>query len=201
MKANKYFIRENCPFIYFGDNVSLTQNFVEQALKHSAHAGALCLMNYGIEELPNNLGINGTLYIRKENFLSHFISKCVTCDLKSLIFGWCINEKVTYDDFKFLTSSGLLEKLCLGKTIITSNNGEIIPYETLLEHTPALRFLYLEYNNYLKLSHKFIDKICASNLEVLKVCQLPENFERDAILAYLAKKKPNLRARLFFLKH
>uniref|UniRef100_A0A914R133 Uncharacterized protein n=1 Tax=Panagrolaimus davidi TaxID=227884 RepID=A0A914R133_9BILA len=194
MKTNKYFIREKCPFIYFGDNVSLTQDFVRQTFFPSNE------INYRIEGLPNNLGISGKLNVQHENRLSQFISKCVICDLKDLIFtyNWRKVEKISYDDFKVLTSSGRLEMLDLGKTIVTSNTGEIIPYESLLDHTPALRYLYLEYNPYLEFSQKFIDKICASNLEVLGVYKLPENFEREALLANLAKGKPNLRVLLYF---
>uniref|UniRef100_A0A914PV17 Uncharacterized protein n=1 Tax=Panagrolaimus davidi TaxID=227884 RepID=A0A914PV17_9BILA len=196
MKTNKYFIREKCPFIYFGDYVLLTQNYVHQAFSPPN------VMNYTIKELPHNLGISGRLNIRKENLLSQFISKCVTCDLKWLIFinnNWWKIEKISYDDFKVLTSTGRLEKLDLGKTTVTSNNGEIIPYESLLDHTPALHYLCLEYNENLKLSQKFIEKICASNLEKLEVFKLPEYFKREAFLANMAKKKPNLRVHLFLL--
>uniref|UniRef100_A0AC35FR08 Uncharacterized protein n=1 Tax=Panagrolaimus sp. PS1159 TaxID=55785 RepID=A0AC35FR08_9BILA len=103
-------------------------------------------MNHKIEELPNNLGFSGTLYIQHENLLSQFISKCVICDLKCL---------------KFI------------------NN-------------------YWEYNQHLKLSQKFIDKICASNLEEFVVYQLPENFKRETLLENMAKKKPNLHVYLRF---
>uniref|UniRef100_A0A914QR31 Uncharacterized protein n=1 Tax=Panagrolaimus davidi TaxID=227884 RepID=A0A914QR31_9BILA len=195
MKTNKYFIRKKCPFVYFGDSVRLTQNFVYQLLSPSND------MNYRIEELPNNLGISGELFIQHENLISQFISKCVTCDLKSLFFSnhyWYKNKIISYDDFKFLTSSGRLEILNLGPTIVTSNNGEIIPYESLLDYTPALRYLSLNYNQNLQLSQKFIEKICSSNMEVFGVYQLPENFGRKAFLANLAKKKPNLQVRLYF---
>uniref|UniRef100_A0A914QID0 Leucine-rich repeat domain-containing protein n=1 Tax=Panagrolaimus davidi TaxID=227884 RepID=A0A914QID0_9BILA len=77
-------------------------------------------------------------------------------------------------------------------------NGEIIPYESLLDHTPALRYLYLEYNQYLQMSQKFIEKICASNLEEFVVFKLPENFETNAFVTNMAKKKPNLHVRLVF---
>uniref|UniRef100_A0AC35FNU0 Uncharacterized protein n=1 Tax=Panagrolaimus sp. PS1159 TaxID=55785 RepID=A0AC35FNU0_9BILA len=119
-------------------------------------------------------------------------------DLKCLIFinrRWII-EKISYDDFKFLTSSGRLEILYLCKTIVTSKTGEIIPYESLLDHTPELKRLSLEYNHYLQLSQKFIEKICASNLEEFGMYQLPINFETVAFLATLAKKKPKLRVHL-----
>uniref|UniRef100_A0A914Q3H5 Uncharacterized protein n=1 Tax=Panagrolaimus davidi TaxID=227884 RepID=A0A914Q3H5_9BILA len=155
-------------------------------------------MNYRIEELPNNLGICGTLFIQEKDLVSQFISKCVVCDLKDLIFinDWWKTRKISYADFKFLTSSGRLEKLILGTTIVTSNNGEIIPYESLLDHTPTLRYLFLNYNQYLKLSQKFIEKICASNLEEFGVYRLPKNFETEAFLTNIAKKKPNLRVLL-----
>uniref|UniRef100_A0A914NXN5 Uncharacterized protein n=1 Tax=Panagrolaimus davidi TaxID=227884 RepID=A0A914NXN5_9BILA len=195
MKTSKYFIREKCPFIYFGNDVLLTQNYVHQAFSPPN------VMNYTIKELPHNLGISGTLTIQKENLLSQFISKCVIFDLKDLTFVnnyWWKTGKISYDDFKVLTSSGRLEKLILCKTIVTSNNGEIIPYESLLDHTPALRYLCLNYNEDLELSQKFIDKICASNLKVFGVYQLPENFEREALLANFAKKKTNLRVLLHF---
>uniref|UniRef100_A0A914Q1I8 Uncharacterized protein n=1 Tax=Panagrolaimus davidi TaxID=227884 RepID=A0A914Q1I8_9BILA len=189
MKTNKYFIREKCPFIYFGVRVSLTQNFVHQILSDTN------VMNYRIEELPNNLGISGALYIQHENLLSQFNSKCIIFDLKCLYFinQWWKIEKISYDDFKVLTSSGRLKTLDLGPTIVTSNNGEIVPYESLLDHTPSLRYLYLKYNNYLQLSQKFIEKICASNLEGFTISHFPKNFKREAFLANLAKKKPNLR--------
>uniref|UniRef100_A0AC35FWY1 Uncharacterized protein n=1 Tax=Panagrolaimus sp. PS1159 TaxID=55785 RepID=A0AC35FWY1_9BILA len=197
MKTNKYFIRENCPFIYFGDYVKLTQGFVHQTF--STPAVAPYEKNFRIEELPNNLGIGGTLIIQHENLVSQFISKCVTCDLKDLFCNngmWKI-LKISYDDFKFLTSSGRLKRLRLGNTIVVSNNGEIIPYETLFDHTPALRYFCLEYNKDLKMSQKFYEKICASNLEEFIVYELPENFEREAFLANMAKK-PNLRVYLSF---
>uniref|UniRef100_A0A914PFM7 Uncharacterized protein n=1 Tax=Panagrolaimus davidi TaxID=227884 RepID=A0A914PFM7_9BILA len=91
-----------------------------------------------------------------------------------------------------------METLCLGHTIVTSNNGEIIPYETLLDHTPALQYFSLKYNQYLQLSQKFFEKICASNLKEFEVFELPENFERETLLANFAKKKPNLRVLLHF---
>uniref|UniRef100_A0A914PNC1 Uncharacterized protein n=1 Tax=Panagrolaimus davidi TaxID=227884 RepID=A0A914PNC1_9BILA len=190
MKTNKYFIQKKCPFIYLGDNVTLTQNFV-----HSPSN------NCRINELPNNLGVSGELYINRGDLLTQFISKCVICDLKELTFtntNWYMIEKISYDDFKFLTSSGRLEILSLGKKIVTSNTGEIIPYESLLDHTPALQYLRLEYNQNLQLSQKFIEKICASNLEVFEVYQLPKDFEREALLAKMEKKKPNLRVYFSF---
>uniref|UniRef100_A0A914PAM8 Uncharacterized protein n=1 Tax=Panagrolaimus davidi TaxID=227884 RepID=A0A914PAM8_9BILA len=176
------------------DRVRLTQNFVHQIFSPSN------AVVYRTEELPNNLGISGTLYIREKNLLSQFISKCVLCDLKCVFFtnDYWINEKISYDDFTALTSSGRLEKLGLGNTIATLNNGEIVPYESLLEHTPALRCLCLKCNQYLQLSQKFMEKICASNLEKFTVFQLPVNFETKAFLANMAKKKPQLRVRLFF---
>uniref|UniRef100_A0AC35GMT6 Uncharacterized protein n=1 Tax=Panagrolaimus sp. PS1159 TaxID=55785 RepID=A0AC35GMT6_9BILA len=192
MKINKYFIREKCPYIYFGD-LLLTKNFVYQSFSSQN------VINYRIEELPNNLGINGTLYIGHENLLSQFISKSVIFDLKCLNFinnNWWKTGKISYNDFKVLTLSGHLKKLSLVKTIVNSNNGEIIPYESLLDHTPTLRYFSLECNNYLKFSQKFIEKICASNLKEFKVFQLPKNFETEAFLANMAKKKPNLRVHL-----
>uniref|UniRef100_A0A914PBK1 Uncharacterized protein n=1 Tax=Panagrolaimus davidi TaxID=227884 RepID=A0A914PBK1_9BILA len=195
MKRNKYFIREECPYIYFGDYVLLAQHYVHQAYSPPN------VTYYTIKELPNNLGINKTLCILHENLLSQFISKCVTCDLKCLDFvnnNWGKIEKISYDNFKALASSGRLEILDLGPTIVTSNNGEIIPYESLLDHTPELRCLCLKYNQYLQLSQKLIEKICASNLEKLILGGLPKNFERDALLAHIAKKKPNLQVHLVF---
>uniref|UniRef100_A0A914QT56 Uncharacterized protein n=1 Tax=Panagrolaimus davidi TaxID=227884 RepID=A0A914QT56_9BILA len=143
---------------------------------------------------------SGTLNIQHENILSPFVSKCVIFDLKCLIFGnkWWGIEKISYDDFKALTSFGRLEKLDLGSTIVTSDNGEIIPYDSLLDHTPALRFLRLVYNPYQQLSQKFIEKICASNLEYFKIFELPKNFKGETFLAQIAKKKPNLQVYLSF---
>uniref|UniRef100_A0A914R8F6 Uncharacterized protein n=1 Tax=Panagrolaimus davidi TaxID=227884 RepID=A0A914R8F6_9BILA len=143
--------------------------------------------------------ITGTLYIREENHFSQFISKCLICDLKCLIFYFWEIQKISYDDFKVLTSSGRLEILDLGPTIVTSKNGEIIPYDSLLDHTPALRYLRLEYNQNLQLSQKFIEKICASNLEYFKIFELPENFESEALLAYLAKGCNILYANVFYI--
>uniref|UniRef100_A0A914NYN2 Uncharacterized protein n=1 Tax=Panagrolaimus davidi TaxID=227884 RepID=A0A914NYN2_9BILA len=80
MKTNKYFIRKKCPFIRFGVRVFLTQEYVLQSLS------VRYVMNYRIEKLPNNLGIYGTLNIGNANLLSQFISKCVMCDLKDLVF-------------------------------------------------------------------------------------------------------------------
>uniref|UniRef100_A0AC35GIK8 Uncharacterized protein n=1 Tax=Panagrolaimus sp. PS1159 TaxID=55785 RepID=A0AC35GIK8_9BILA len=193
MKANKYFIREKCPFIYFGDNVTLSKNFVHQIFFSSNR------MDYRFDKLPNNLGIYGTLDIRHENSLSQFISKCVACDLKCLYLpnNWWKIGKISYDDFKVLTSSGRLERLSLGETIVTSDNGEIIPYEFHLEHTPSLRILCLKYNNCLQLSQKFTEKICASKFEIFQVFELPKKFKREALLAKMAKKKPNLLVELF----
>uniref|UniRef100_A0AC35FJE4 Uncharacterized protein n=1 Tax=Panagrolaimus sp. PS1159 TaxID=55785 RepID=A0AC35FJE4_9BILA len=95
-----------------------------------------------------------------------------------MVFGGRL-EKFSYDDFKFFTSSGCLEEFGLCKTIVTSNTGEIIPYESLLDHTPALRILRFVYNQNLQLPQKFIEKVCASNLEKFVVFKVPENFERQ----------------------
>uniref|UniRef100_A0A914QHF3 Uncharacterized protein n=1 Tax=Panagrolaimus davidi TaxID=227884 RepID=A0A914QHF3_9BILA len=186
MNVIKYLIPKICPFTYFGKgyyDVSLDEN--------SLSAYARIVFN----ELPNNLGISGKLSVHDGNALPKLISKIIVCDIKYL----CLRTpRISYIAFKFLTSSGKLKELELKKTIVTLENGDIVPYETLLENTPKLRVLNITYDPRKRLSKNVVQKICELNLEKLVLDDLTGCFKLESFLAAIAKKKPNLDIHLHF---
>uniref|UniRef100_A0A914Q9P8 Uncharacterized protein n=1 Tax=Panagrolaimus davidi TaxID=227884 RepID=A0A914Q9P8_9BILA len=137
MKLNKYFIQENCPFIYIGNNTFVSEN------------GGIRTSNYTNEmiyKLPNNLGINGILRVHEDStdidtHIRLLFDKIIFFDLKCLILHV---KKFKYDHFKTLISFGKLKELVLHDTIFISKNDEIIPYETLLDDLPSLRTLVMQ---------------------------------------------------------
>uniref|UniRef100_A0A914Q5D7 Uncharacterized protein n=1 Tax=Panagrolaimus davidi TaxID=227884 RepID=A0A914Q5D7_9BILA len=104
-----------------------------------------------------------------------------------------------YLAFKFLTASGKIKELELNQTIVTLKNGNVVPYEILLQHTPNLRVLKITYDPQKRLSKKVVLKICESNLEKLVLEGLTGDFKFESFLAAIAKKKPNLDIHLHFL--
>uniref|UniRef100_A0AC35FNN5 Uncharacterized protein n=1 Tax=Panagrolaimus sp. PS1159 TaxID=55785 RepID=A0AC35FNN5_9BILA len=96
---------------------------------------------------------------------------------------------MSFDEFKFL--SGKLQMLELIETIISDSNGEIVPYENLLKQIPSLRHLKI-YGPTLPFSQNFMETICVSNVTKLELCRLPETFEFEEFLTYMAKRKPNI---------
>uniref|UniRef100_A0A914PNY3 Uncharacterized protein n=1 Tax=Panagrolaimus davidi TaxID=227884 RepID=A0A914PNY3_9BILA len=131
MKVNKYFIQEKRPFVNYGNRVFLYQYLVRFNNSKTY---------YKIHELPNNLGISGTLTIGHEIHLSQLIPKIAICDLKRLILN---SQKVFFEDFKCLTSSDNFKELELHSTIIYYKNGEIVPYEIILDSIPSLYSLQM----------------------------------------------------------
>uniref|UniRef100_A0A914QW89 Homing endonuclease LAGLIDADG domain-containing protein n=1 Tax=Panagrolaimus davidi TaxID=227884 RepID=A0A914QW89_9BILA len=137
MKLNKFFLQEKCPFIHFA---GITDSFGDSVI---AGFWTSKQKRYPIDKLPNNIGIGDALILRllfKAEYLSHFISKIIICDIKQLK---CFNLRILYDEFKFLTSSGRVENVELKDTFVTSKKGEIISYENLLGLLPSLMYLKL----------------------------------------------------------
>uniref|UniRef100_A0A914QIK7 Uncharacterized protein n=1 Tax=Panagrolaimus davidi TaxID=227884 RepID=A0A914QIK7_9BILA len=197
MKCNKYFIQAKCPFNYLGDVGVLHKNCIELYKKikvtKKISIGWKEIPLFEMDQLPDNLGLCGTLRVYNEVLLPEFISKIVISNLKCL---YLYEQKILFDDFKFLTVE--LEELGLNLTAIVSNNGEIIPYQNLLDHLPSLRCLNLEYDPSNRLSKKLAERICLSNLKILTLYNLSANFKFQALLTFMAKKKPNLFIKLFF---
>uniref|UniRef100_A0A914PWA7 Uncharacterized protein n=1 Tax=Panagrolaimus davidi TaxID=227884 RepID=A0A914PWA7_9BILA len=127
-KFKKYFIQEKCPFIYLGDYIHIYKDIVEFYNQEQK--------NYKINEIPNNLGIGiQTFHVYFDNLLPQLISKILICDLKRLQISSCV--KLSFDDFKFLTSSkSFLELYLYGKVV---DKDGTVPYETLLDNVPSLR--------------------------------------------------------------
>uniref|UniRef100_A0A914QN89 Uncharacterized protein n=1 Tax=Panagrolaimus davidi TaxID=227884 RepID=A0A914QN89_9BILA len=178
-KLNKYFIHEKCPFIYLGDNVDISNDSVSvwnQGRK-----------NYKINEIPNNLGIGRIFHVYYENLLPQLISKVVICDLKYLYIY--TDAKLSFNDFKFLTSSESFFKLGLYGKVVDEDG--IVPYETLLENAPFLRHFSIGHSSPLHLTKRFFEKFTASNLEKLFLYDLTKFFDVEIFLNSM-KKKPNL---------
>uniref|UniRef100_A0AC35FZS6 Uncharacterized protein n=1 Tax=Panagrolaimus sp. PS1159 TaxID=55785 RepID=A0AC35FZS6_9BILA len=185
MKVNKYFIQEKRHFVNYGNRAFLYQYLVH--FNNSKY--------YKIHELPNNLGISGTLTIGHEIHLSQLIPKIAICDLKRLILN---SQKVFFEDFKFLTSSENLKELELHSSIIYYKNGEIVPYEIILDSIPSLFSLQMDYDPKRKMPEAFIKKIFASNLAKLSLRSLSANFGFEEFLTLVAKEKPKLDISLDF---
>uniref|UniRef100_A0A914PIL8 Uncharacterized protein n=1 Tax=Panagrolaimus davidi TaxID=227884 RepID=A0A914PIL8_9BILA len=191
MKLNKFFLQEKCPFIHFGGLTIFRDSVIPEFLASKQKT-------YPINNLPNNIGIGDALILRllfKAEYLSHFISKIIICDIKQLI---CYKLRILYDEFKFLTSSGKVKKVELEETFVTSKKDEIISYAELLGLVPSLTHLKLDYYDD-AISQKFVEKICASNLERLELCRLTDEFDFEEFLTSM-KRKPNLEISLNFLK-
>uniref|UniRef100_A0A914QLN4 Uncharacterized protein n=1 Tax=Panagrolaimus davidi TaxID=227884 RepID=A0A914QLN4_9BILA len=176
MKLNKFFIKEQCPFNYIGDDVVV-------------YAAGIGFSNnekyYKIDELPNDLGISGSLIVVNETVVAELIQKIIIYDLKSLSFH---TEKVSFKAFELLLSLKPTE-LYLGKTIVASNNDEIIPYEELFDHMPSVRHLSLIYEK--PFSQRFLKKLSTSNFEKLTFYGLDNSFDFETFMKSL-KGKPTL---------
>uniref|UniRef100_A0A914P0J0 Uncharacterized protein n=1 Tax=Panagrolaimus davidi TaxID=227884 RepID=A0A914P0J0_9BILA len=131
-RLQKYFIQEKCPFYYIGDFVILDENCLEvHEPKHQRNS---------LDHFPNNLGFKGQLEVNSEVLLPQLISKIIICDITHLNFSAI---RISYNSFIFLTASERLQELDLDEITVTSKNGEIVPYEDLLDHVPFLRHLKL----------------------------------------------------------
>uniref|UniRef100_A0A914PKN7 Uncharacterized protein n=1 Tax=Panagrolaimus davidi TaxID=227884 RepID=A0A914PKN7_9BILA len=186
-KLNKYFIQEKCPFIYIEDHAYIDSDsitFWNQEYK-----------KYKINEIPNNLGIGISCFVRYDNLLPQLISKILVCNLKRLHIS--PDAKVSFNDFKFLTSSKSFFELDLHGKVVDKDG--IVPYETLLENVPSLRTFFISRLSPLQLTKRFFDKFCASNLEILFLCYLTKFFDVEPFLNSM-KKKPNLHIHLRFEK-
>uniref|UniRef100_A0A914QTT3 Uncharacterized protein n=1 Tax=Panagrolaimus davidi TaxID=227884 RepID=A0A914QTT3_9BILA len=189
MKLNKFFLQEKFELFYLGDKTSVYQlnnNSVRISVNGENH--------YSIDELPNILGVSRYLLIYTDNVLPRLISKIIICDLKYLLLTLL---RISFNDFKFLTSSVNFKKLLLNRAIVFSKNDEIVPYECLLDHVPYLQELRLSHILSSEISKVFIEKICSSNMKKLAFSDIDEKFEFESILASL-KKKPNLDVHLSF---
>uniref|UniRef100_A0A914QMT6 Uncharacterized protein n=1 Tax=Panagrolaimus davidi TaxID=227884 RepID=A0A914QMT6_9BILA len=176
-KLNKYFIQEKCPFIYIGDYASVAfdgVSFWNQGNK-----------DYKINEIPNNLGIGIEFHVHYENLLPQLISKVVICNLKYLNISR--SAKLSFDDFKFLTSSKSFSQLNLHGKVVDKDG--IVPYEILLENVPSLRHFFIRPS--LQFTDNFFEKFCASDLETLYLFGLTKFFDVETFLNSM-KKKPNL---------
>uniref|UniRef100_A0A914PXT2 DUF38 domain-containing protein n=1 Tax=Panagrolaimus davidi TaxID=227884 RepID=A0A914PXT2_9BILA len=128
--------------------------------------------------------------------LPQLMSKTVACELEYLILK---AQRIPFDGFKFLISSGKVKRLELHSSNVINENDEIVPYEDLLDLIPSLRTFELNYNPTRKFSPKFVEKICDSNLEDFNINELTEDFDFEEFLNSL-KKKPKLNINLYFLK-
>uniref|UniRef100_A0A914R3K3 Uncharacterized protein n=1 Tax=Panagrolaimus davidi TaxID=227884 RepID=A0A914R3K3_9BILA len=181
-KLNKYFIQE---FIYLGDQVHIYDDnvtFLNPGRK-----------KYKIKEIPNNLGIGKTFRVYFDNLLPQLISKIVFCDLSFLHISSSV--KVSFEDFKFLTSSESFFELHLHGKVV--DKDEIIPYEILLENVPSLRHFSISRLSSLHLTKRFYEKFCVSNLKILNLWNLTKFFDIEPFLNSM-KKKPNLRIYFHF---
>uniref|UniRef100_A0A914PUP5 Uncharacterized protein n=1 Tax=Panagrolaimus davidi TaxID=227884 RepID=A0A914PUP5_9BILA len=191
MNICKYFIPKKSPFTYFGN-----EYFYEWASLDENGLSFYPYIEYKFNELPSNLGISRKLSVWDGIALPKLISKIIVCDIKSL----CLRTpRISYTAFKFLTASGKIKELELNQTIVTLKNGNVVPYEILLQHTPNLRVLKITYDPQKRLSKKLVDKICESNLENLELGSLTGDFKFESFLAAIAKKKPNFDINLHFL--
>uniref|UniRef100_A0AC35F5Y5 DUF38 domain-containing protein n=1 Tax=Panagrolaimus sp. PS1159 TaxID=55785 RepID=A0AC35F5Y5_9BILA len=94
----------------------------------------------GIEKLTTKkLWITENI-ILLDNIVSRLIPKIVVCDILWLKL---YNQKMTYDEFKFLTASGNVEILELCNTDITHKNGDFVDVHTLLGCVPNIFEFFL----------------------------------------------------------
>uniref|UniRef100_A0A914PHX9 DUF38 domain-containing protein n=1 Tax=Panagrolaimus davidi TaxID=227884 RepID=A0A914PHX9_9BILA len=188
MKLHKFFIQEKCTFIYIGGHAHVSFDDVSFWNQENN--------KYKINEIPSNLGIEiETFHVHYENLLPQLISKILICDLKHLLIS--PPAKVSFDDFKFLTSSKSFSELSLYGKIVDKDG--IVPYEILLENVPSLRHFSISRLSPLHLTNNFFEKFCASNLEMLSLWNLTEFFDVEPFLNSM-KKKPNLHIYFYFEK-
>uniref|UniRef100_A0A914PMN8 Uncharacterized protein n=1 Tax=Panagrolaimus davidi TaxID=227884 RepID=A0A914PMN8_9BILA len=103
--------------------------------------------------------------------------------------------KLSFEDIKFLTSSKFFSELSLYGKIVDRDG--IVPYEILLENVPSLRQFSIYRLSPLQLTKRFFEKFCASNLEMLSLCDLTKFFDVESFLNSM-KKKPNLHIYFYF---
>uniref|UniRef100_A0A914PSB4 FBD domain-containing protein n=1 Tax=Panagrolaimus davidi TaxID=227884 RepID=A0A914PSB4_9BILA len=143
MKVCKYFLYKKFPLNYVA-NIDGFSNFGQPTLEYYQKVGNnfVKFEVVSLNDIPNNLCIGGEMELRNHlNFVISLIPKIFACELKCLIFYYLTN--IEYAHFKLLTLFGKVEKLALIESTIIYNNGEIVPYENLLDHVPVLQRLKL----------------------------------------------------------
>ena len=124
---------------------------------------------------------------RRNRFLaSSIIPKIHRCDVSELTLE---NQKITFDDFKALTSSGLIEHFRIDNTSMKDKDGVRVPIEKMIELLPKLQKLRY-YND--KPSRWIKPPGSAANLVAIphfsKIKQfhmhvIPESFNFEELLA------------------
>uniref|UniRef100_A0A914QE22 CHK kinase-like domain-containing protein n=1 Tax=Panagrolaimus davidi TaxID=227884 RepID=A0A914QE22_9BILA len=86
------------------------------------------------EKINKNLWITDVLAINGQaNIFSSVFSKIAVCDVHKLSF---CDQKLSFDEFKFLTCSGNVKYLDITKTFINHENGDSVYIDSILKCVP-----------------------------------------------------------------
>uniref|UniRef100_A0AC35GWG7 Uncharacterized protein n=1 Tax=Panagrolaimus sp. PS1159 TaxID=55785 RepID=A0AC35GWG7_9BILA len=209
MKACKYFCYQKFPFYsvkYVNGNRSrwILHSFPEKNLQYFDK----------IENVPPNLWITEWLEIFNETeAISDLFPKIAYCECSSLILK---NQILTFDDYVMLTIAGKVDYLYFYNTRIKFDNGELVPFERLIETLknfitlcdPPANFNYsiffhfieiitnISYTIELSIPHsvntliqlqKHVNKLMNSKRKV--IMNLDEDFEQSLMLFILVAAK------------
>uniref|UniRef100_A0AC34FER9 Uncharacterized protein n=1 Tax=Panagrolaimus sp. ES5 TaxID=591445 RepID=A0AC34FER9_9BILA len=113
MKVCKYFQHKEFPFIVIDDLTRVDGTWSYKILKRRK--------SKKVEKLSNRLWLTNVLRFYYSDFnMSDFINKIVVCDIKEIDF---MSQKLLFDEFKFLTFNGTLERLTMANVTVTFKNG------------------------------------------------------------------------------
>uniref|UniRef100_A0AC34GV62 Uncharacterized protein n=1 Tax=Panagrolaimus sp. ES5 TaxID=591445 RepID=A0AC34GV62_9BILA len=105
------------------------------------------------------------------------------------------NQRLTWNDYQKLTSSGTLEELCLEDIVIGDADGTIVAYDKLLQSLPHLEVIEMAcFHGYLEFEPDTVKKMVdllsgCKKLRRLKLDGLEENFDFASFANFLLKNE------------
>uniref|UniRef100_A0AC34F473 Uncharacterized protein n=1 Tax=Panagrolaimus sp. ES5 TaxID=591445 RepID=A0AC34F473_9BILA len=141
MQASKYFCFKEFPFMVV-ENLQCyndTWEFLDRNVKENVYNK---YQKLDLNTLVKPLWISNSfdcLFLKDANFFSFLLSKTAVCDIQSLILE---DQIITWDQFKFLTSSGIIGYFEFEDSDVKYDNGNIVPMDEMIKLLPEIRHLY-----------------------------------------------------------
>ena len=197
IKCCKYFWLKKPLITFNGLDHNSTDGLLRNPSKSSGINGFSQIPNFKIQN------VNGKFWIyRKFSVIDHgnrflassIIPKIHRCDVSELTLE---NQKITFDDFKALTSSGIIKYFEIHNTSMKDKDGVRVPIEKMIELLPKLQELW--YYNDQSITPGSAANLIAiphfSKIKKLLMCVIPRFFKFEELLA--AQKVENCNRLLF----
>uniref|UniRef100_A0A914QFM5 DUF3822 family protein n=1 Tax=Panagrolaimus davidi TaxID=227884 RepID=A0A914QFM5_9BILA len=155
-----------------------------------------------LEEFENsntkNLWITEHFYADEvSNLISRLIPKIAVCDFKRLSL---FDQKITFDEFRFLTDSEKLKYLDLFDTIITFENGNPVFIDTLFKSLPNVKEINYHNHEVPIFSNDFVYTFKDINVPKLEYFNLNMiSFSYFVLFTKFMDKNPNIKYIFEFL--